>query len=132
MFLRNMMPPFSRLSEAAGSMFLLNASICQQNCMLLPSKRSTLNLYYDMIPNHDFHCTQPHFVPCFLISLCMKCIFHNTDMMLISETHFSEKSYLKPPNYRVYHRSHPARTAQGGTAIIIKNSINHLQLNNYS
>jgi hypothetical protein len=47
--------------------------------------------------------------------------------MLISETHFTEKSYLKLPNYTVYRTNHPA-----GTAIIIKNSIKHHQLNNYS
>jgi exonuclease III len=52
---------------------------------------------------------------------------HNIDVMLISETHFTEKSYLKLPNYTVYHTNHPA-----GTATIIKNSIKHHQLNNYS
>jgi hypothetical protein len=59
---------------------------------------------------------------------------HNIDVMLISETHFIEKSYLKFPNYAVYHTNHPAGTARGGTAIIIiiKNTIKHHQLNNYS
>jgi hypothetical protein len=47
--------------------------------------------------------------------------------MLISETHFTEKSYLKLQNHTVYHTNHPA-----GTAIIIQNSIKHHQLNNYS
>jgi exonuclease III len=47
--------------------------------------------------------------------------------MLISETHFTEKSYLKLPKY-IFH----TRTARDGTAIIIKNSIKHHQLNNYS
>jgi exonuclease III len=37
---------------------------------------------------------------------------HNIDVMLISETHFTEK---KLPNYTVYHMNHPA-----GTAILIK------------
>jgi hypothetical protein len=57
---------------------------------------------------------------------------HNIDVKLISETHFTEKNYLKLPNYTVHHTNHPAATAQGGTAIIIKNSIKHHQLNNYS
>jgi hypothetical protein len=35
-------------------------------------------------------------------------------------------------HYAVYHTNHPARTVQGGTTIIIKNFINHPQLNNYS
>jgi hypothetical protein len=46
--------------------------------------------------------------------------------------HFTEKSGLKLPNYVVYHMNHPAGTAQGGTTIIIKSSIKHHQLNNYS
>jgi hypothetical protein len=54
---------------------------------------------------------------------------HNIDVMLISETHFTEKSYLKLPNYAVYHMNHPAGTARGGTAIIIKNTIEHHELN---
>jgi hypothetical protein len=57
---------------------------------------------------------------------------HDIDVMLISEPNFTEKIYLKLPNYTVYHTNHPAETARGGTAIIIKNSIKHHQLNNYS
>jgi hypothetical protein len=57
---------------------------------------------------------------------------HNIQIMLISETHFTEKSYLKFPKYTVYHTNHPAGTARSGTAIIIQNSIKHHQLNNYS
>jgi hypothetical protein len=45
---------------------------------------------------------------------------HNIDVMLISETHFTEKSYLKLPNHTVYHTNHPARTAQSRTARIKK------------
>jgi exonuclease III len=58
---------------------------------------------------------------------------HNIDVKLISETHFTEKSYLKLSNYTGYHTNHPAGTARGGTAIIIiRNTIKHHQLNNYS
>jgi exonuclease III len=57
---------------------------------------------------------------------------HNIEVMLISETHFTEKSYLKRPNYAVYHTNHPAGAARGGTAIIIKHTIKRHQLNNYS
>jgi exonuclease III len=57
---------------------------------------------------------------------------HNIDVMLISETRFTEKSYLKLPNYTVYHTNHPAGTARGATAIIMKHSIKHHQLNKYS
>jgi hypothetical protein len=53
-------------------------------------------------------------------------------IMLISEMHFTEKSYLKLPNYTTHHMNHPAGTALGGTAIIIKNCSKHHQLNSYS
>jgi hypothetical protein len=45
---------------------------------------------------------------------------HNIDVMLISATHFTEKSYLKLPNHTVYHTNHPAGTPRGRTAIIIQ------------
>jgi endonuclease/exonuclease/phosphatase family metal-dependent hydrolase len=57
---------------------------------------------------------------------------HNIDVVLISEMHFTEKSYLKLPNYTSYHMNHPAGAARGGTAIIIKSCIKHHQLNSYS
>jgi exonuclease III len=57
---------------------------------------------------------------------------HNINVMLISETHFTGKSYLKLLNYTVYHTNHPAGTARGGTAIIVKNSIQHHQMSGYS
>jgi hypothetical protein len=50
---------------------------------------------------------------------------HNIDVMLISETHFADKSYLKLPKYTVYHTNHPAGAARGGTAITIKTTIKH-------
>lgn len=49
----------------------------------------------------------------------------NIDIMLISETHFTDKSYICIPSFKVYFTNHPAGTARGGTAIIIKNSIKH-------
>jgi hypothetical protein len=52
--------------------------------------------------------------------------------MLISEMHFTEKSYLKLPKCTVYHTNHPAGNSQDATAIIIKNFIEHHKLNNYS
>jgi hypothetical protein len=52
--------------------------------------------------------------------------------MLISETHFTDKNYLKLPFYSVYHTNYPAETARDGSAIIIKNSIQHNLQNGYS
>lgn len=49
----------------------------------------------------------------------------NIDIMLISETHFTSKSYLKIPNYTIYNTNHPDGRARGGSAIIIKSSIKH-------
>jgi hypothetical protein len=50
---------------------------------------------------------------------------HDIEVKLISETHFTQKSYLKLPDYSVYHTNHPAGIARGGTAIIIKTTIKH-------
>ena len=53
------------------------------------------------------------------------------DILVISETHFTAESYIKIPNYRVYHTNHPDGTAHGGTAILIKQTIDHHQLQKY-
>jgi Endonuclease-reverse transcriptase len=53
------------------------------------------------------------------------------DIMLISETHFTEKSFLKIPNYKLYHTNHPDGKAHGGTAILIKSTIKHYEKENY-
>ncbi len=37
------------------------------------------------------------------------------DIMLISETHFIEKSFFKVQNYEIYDTKHPDGTAHGGT-----------------
>jgi exonuclease III len=37
---------------------------------------------------------------------------YDIDVMLISESHFTEKSYLKLPNHSVYHINHPAGTVR--------------------
>jgi hypothetical protein len=52
--------------------------------------------------------------------------------MFIFETHFTGKSYIRIPRYTAYHTNHPAGTARGGTALILKNSIQHHSLNPYS
>jgi hypothetical protein len=57
----------------------------------------------------------------------------NIGNKLTSETHFTDKSYLRLPNYTDYHSSHSAGTARDGSAIIIiKSSIKHHKLNNHS
>jgi hypothetical protein len=49
----------------------------------------------------------------------------NIGIMLLSETHFTLKSYLRIPHYTIYRTNHPAGTARGGTAIVFKNVIKH-------
>lgn len=45
------------------------------------------------------------------------------DIMLISETHFTNKSYFNIRGYKLIHTNHPDNSAHGGTAIIIKSFI---------
>lgn len=59
--------------------------------------------------------------------IASKCI----DIMLISETHFTNKSYMNFKNYSIYNTNHPAGTARGGTAIIVDNNIRHQIRQNY-
>ena len=46
-------------------------------------------------------------------------------ILLVSETHFTGRSYMKIPNYNIYHDTHPDETAHGGTAVIIRQNIKH-------
>lgn len=52
----------------------------------------------------------------------------NVDILLIAETHFTQRSYPKLQNYFIYHTNHPSGAAHGGTAIIIKKNIKHFEL----
>jgi hypothetical protein len=63
--------------------------------------------------------------------LRMFLLTHNIDI-LISENHFTSKSFFRIPHYITYHTNHPVGTARGGTAILIKNSIQHHLLIPYS
>lgn len=47
------------------------------------------------------------------------------DIMMISETHFTVRSYLNVPNYVLYSTKHPDGTAHGGTAILVRRNIKH-------
>lgn len=54
------------------------------------------------------------------------------DIMIISETHFTDKHYVCIPKYRLYHTKHPDNKARGGTAIIIRDTIKHYERNKFS
>ena len=51
---------------------------------------------------------------------------NNIDILLVSETHLTLKSYMEILYYTIYDTKHPSGKAHGGTAVIIKNDIKHL------
>ena len=53
------------------------------------------------------------------------------DILLISETHFTTKNYFNISKYKLYYTSHPDGTAHEGTAILIKETIEHYELLKY-
>ena len=56
----------------------------------------------------------------------------NIDIALVSEIHFTPWTVLKIRNYSIYTTLHPSGKARGGTAIIIKESIKHFELEKHS
>jgi len=61
-------------------------------------------------------------------------LLHNEriDLALITETHFTDRSYLRIQDYTLYRTDHPDGTAHGGAAILIKNSLSHFPLPSFS
>jgi exonuclease III len=53
------------------------------------------------------------------------------DVLLVSETHFTNGTVLKIPNYSIYHCNHPDSTAHGGAAILIHTSPQHYKVPAY-
>jgi exonuclease III len=49
----------------------------------------------------------------------------NLDILLVSETHFTNRSYITTPNYNIYCTNHPDETAHGGTAVTIRQNTKH-------
>ncbi|PNF38951.1 hypothetical protein B7P43_G07034 [Cryptotermes secundus] len=45
---------------------------------------------------------------------------NSIDSLLISETHFTSRSYFSIPNYKLYHTNHPEDSPHGGTAVLIR------------
>jgi len=52
---------------------------------------------------------------------------NNIDILLASETHFTDRTVLKIPQYSLYHSNHPDGTAHGGAAIIIRTALQHFE-----
>jgi predicted transcriptional regulator len=51
----------------------------------------------------------------------------NIGICLISETHFTEESFIRFNIYITYHTINPANTTQGGSAIILRNNMKHFE-----
>lgn len=56
---------------------------------------------------------------------------HKLDILLISETHLTDRSSVNIKNYTTHNTKHPDGTAHGGTAVIIRSSIKHHELAQY-
>jgi hypothetical protein len=54
------------------------------------------------------------------------------DLALITETHFTDRSFLRIRDYVTYRTDHPDNRAQGGTAILVRKSLTHHPLPKYS
>jgi GTP-sensing pleiotropic transcriptional regulator CodY len=55
----------------------------------------------------------------------------NTDLCLVSETHFTKDSSIRFKNYITFHTIHPDNTARGGSAVIIRNNIKQFEEEKY-
>ena len=53
------------------------------------------------------------------------------DILLISETHATNRTYAKIPNYTVYFANHPDNQAHAGAAVIIRTALKHHVLQPY-
>ena len=51
--------------------------------------------------------------------------------MLVSETHFTVNTVFRIRGYRVYSTEHPSNKARGGTAILIRESITHFEMDKF-
>jgi hypothetical protein len=54
------------------------------------------------------------------------------DILLISETHFTNENHYTIPGYDLCYTCHPDGTAHGGTAIIIKNTLEYYERPKYA
>lgn len=50
---------------------------------------------------------------------------------MISETHFTNKSYFDIPKYKFYSTNHPDGTAHAGSAVLVKSNIKHYSMQSY-
>lgn len=53
------------------------------------------------------------------------------DIILVCETHFTNFNYFRMHGYSMYNTNAPSGRAHGGSAIIVRNSIRHIEMPNY-
>jgi exonuclease III len=54
-----------------------------------------------------------------------------SDILLVSESHATEQTFIKIPHYSIYYANHPDGTADAGSAIIIKSTLKNYELEPY-
>jgi len=58
---------------------------------------------------------------------------HNKiDILLVSETHFTAKTHFRIPQCNTYYTNHFDGIAHAGTAILVKQTIQHYELSQYA
>jgi exonuclease III len=58
---------------------------------------------------------------------------HNKiDILRVSETKFTTNTHFRIPQYNTYYTNHPDGTAHAGTAILVKQTIQHYELSQYA
>jgi len=50
---------------------------------------------------------------------------YNNDVLLVSETHVTDRSDINIPHYAIYHTPHPDKKAHGGTVAIVRRHLKH-------
>jgi hypothetical protein len=49
------------------------------------------------------------------------------DVCLVSETHLTNQSFIKIKGYKFYHTVHPDNTGKGGSAVIVRENVQHTE-----
>ena len=57
---------------------------------------------------------------------------HNIDVLLLSETHLTNKNYFAIPGYMFYKTNHPDGKAHGGTGVLVRKRLKHYFLSSYA
>lgn len=55
----------------------------------------------------------------------------NIDVMLLAETHLTNKYTFEIPGYTFYGTNHPDNKAHGGTGILVRSRVKHYFLNRF-